>query len=97
MAADLNLKYGVYAVNTLYGRGIANYGIAPTMGDDAWRSPIMEVHLLDLKTFANFPENGKAKVEIVRYIRPEQKFKNQKELADQISKDISQARCSIDM
>lgn len=97
MAADLNLKYGVYAVNTLYGRGIANYGIAPTMGDDAWRSPIMEVHLLDLKTSANFPENGKVKVDIVRYIRPEQKFKNQKELADQISKDISQARCSIDM
>ncbi|MBO5940441.1 MAG: hypothetical protein J6R18_04510 [Kiritimatiellae bacterium] len=97
MNGALNLKYGVYAVNTPYGSGIANYGIAPTMGENAWHSPIMEVHLLDKDLSGHFPEEGAATVEMVGYIRPERKFRNQNELAVQISKDISAARGLMDM
>ena len=49
VAGTINpLARGVYAVDTPLGRGIANWGVAPTMGDRAWPEPVLEVHLLTL-------------------------------------------------
>lgn len=42
----INLRLGVYEVETAGEKGIANYGLAPTFGDRAWKEPVMEVHLL---------------------------------------------------
>lgn len=38
------LPRGVYAVEMSGRRGIANYGVAPTLGDGAWSEPVLEVH-----------------------------------------------------
>ena len=43
---ELPLARGVYAVDTPLGRSVANWGVAPTMGDRAWPEPVLEVHLL---------------------------------------------------
>ena len=48
------LPFGVYAVDTTWGRGVANWGIAPTMGEQAWTEPVLEVHLLEGEGFERF-------------------------------------------
>lgn len=42
----VNLRNGVYAARVGGEKAIANFGVAPTMGADAWPDPVMEVHLL---------------------------------------------------
>lgn len=42
----INLRPGVYEVEVGGEKGIANYGIAPTFGDRAWKEPVLEVHML---------------------------------------------------
>ena len=90
---NLRLPLGVYAVEVAGLRGIANYGLAPTMGDGAWRKPVMEVH---------FPGAGpedvrrqtsdEMTVSLIRFIRPERKFSSVEELQRQIELDCSRSR-----
>lgn len=82
---DLPLARGVYAVNTPLGRGIANWGVAPTMGDRAWPSPVLEVHLLIPPTM---PPLASLRVAFTAFIRPERTFASVAELQEQISRDI---------
>ena len=87
---DLKLPLGVYEVEVEGVKGIANYGFAPTMGDKAWKVPVLEIHLpgegtedVRLET-----ENG-VSVELVRYIRPERKFDSIDDLKRQIAADCA--------
>ena len=84
------LKRGVYEVEVGGLKGIANYGLAPTMGDQAWKMPILEIHLLGAGS-----EDVRLKTEdmmtalFIRYIRPEKKFDSIDDLKRQIAEDCA--------
>jgi len=82
----LCLRRGVYAVEFRGGRGLANYGLAPTMGADAWREPVLEIHLLDAAPDALPPVET---VTFTDFIRDERAFASMDELKRQIAADIS--------
>jgi riboflavin kinase/FMN adenylyltransferase len=86
------LRLGVYVVDTPYGRGVANYGIAPTMGESAWRSPVLEVHLLDGFDAASEFSSDSVNVDFIRFLRPERKFGSAAQLCRQIAADIRAAK-----
>jgi len=86
----LTLPLGVYEIVMNGERGIANYGHAPTLGDQAWSEPILEVHLLNSQlSTLNSQLPPQAAVEIVRFIRPERKFASVEELKRQIAADCA--------
>lgn len=89
---DSVLKRGVYVVDTPFGRGVANYGIAPTMCENSWKAPVLEVHLLDVPEGSSIPVRGPMQVEFAKFLRPERKFKNSAALCKQIAADIAGAR-----
>lgn len=83
--------YGVYAVHLCKGSqtfsGVANLGLAPTMGERA--SPILETFLFHCdQTF--YGEEVEVKLE--HFIRPEKKFRSKEELTAQIAEDVSSAK-----
>lgn len=82
--------HGVYAVDTQFGHGIANYGIAPTMGDAAWNEPVLEVHVFadDVPVVTG----AKIFISLIGFIRPEKKFTSIADLTAQISRDIVAAQ-----
>ena len=81
---DLPLVHGVYAVETALGRGLANWGVAPTMGARAWPEPILEVHLL---TPPDAQPPASLRVAFTAFIRPERTFATVAELQEQLSRD----------
>lgn len=88
--APLALPLGVYEVALGGRRGVANYGLAPTFGDRAWRAPVLEVHLLpDRAELPGLRIPEAASVEILRFIRPERKFATVDELKRQIAADCA--------
>lgn len=87
------LPLGVYAVETFLGRGVANFGYAPTMGEQAWDRPVLEVHLLDAE--GALPATDFLSVSFLRFLRPEQTFASIDDLRTQIAKDIEQARLAV--
>ena len=88
----LPLRQGVYAVETSLGPGVANYGVAPTMGAEAWREPVLEVHLLDgLGLAGNIPSTT-LRVAFHAFLRAERIFADQALLRDRIAADIAAAR-----
>lgn len=86
---DLNLRLprGVYAVTAGGVRGVANFGLAPTMGERAWTEPVLEVHFLEPP-----PVEAPSAVELRRYLRPERRFATLDELQAQIARDCAEAR-----
>lgn len=80
---------GVYAVDTQWGRAIANWGLAPTLGEGAWREPTLEVHLLDSAPVLA-PSN--MAVDFLKFIRPERTFSSLAALQAQIAEDVTLAR-----
>lgn len=79
--------HGVYEVRLLGRRAVANFGLAPTMGQMAWPEPMLEVHVLE-KVEGEWPQLGdSASVEMVRFIRGERKFEKIEDLRRQIAKD----------
>ena len=92
------LPFGVYSVDTPLGRGIANWGKAPTAGELAWQRPILEIHLLGhgfspLCASAplrdkNTPPCETMRIAITKFIRPERRFASFDELKEQIDRDI---------
>ncbi len=87
---ELTPKSGVYAVKVHIDdktyKGVANIGYNPTFGNGAFS---VETHIID------FDKNilGKEiRVEFVKRLRDEKKFKGPSELAEQIKKDIQNAR-----
>ncbi len=80
------LPPGVYAVETDFGPALANWGVAPTFASQAWKEPVLEVHLLDAPAAADQP--AAMKVALMSFIRPERKFGTPSELQTQIAEDI---------
>ena len=81
---DMPLKPGVYAVDTPFGRGVANWGTAPTFGDKAWPEPVLEVNLLGEPPPRRV---GKVEITFLRRIRSERRFPSLSALGAQIEKD----------
>ena len=83
-------KFGVYAVNVkinnIYKKGIANIGYRPTFDG---KKLLLEVNIFGIKKNLY---NKNINVIFNKFIRPEKKFKNIKELKNQIKKDIKQAK-----
>ena len=80
----VRLPCGVYEVLVGGVRGIANYGVAPTMRERSWKSPMLEVHFL-----GGVPDISQYYVKFIRFIRPEREFKSLEELRRQIAADCA--------
>ena len=89
-AGLVRLPFGVYAVVTPLGAGIANYGRAPTLGARAWTEPVLEVHLFDMH--GSFIPPAQLSVSFMRFIRSEQTFPTLAALQHQITRDIAAAQ-----
>lgn len=76
---------GVYAVETSLGRAVANWGLAPTMGEKAWEHPVLEVHVISTHPVAA-PKT--LAVDFLAFIRPERVFSGEDALRAQIASDI---------
>ena len=79
----IELPYGVYSVDTTYGKGIANFGIRPTINGT---SAGLEVHILDFDKDI-YGEN--IRVEFNKMIRAEKKFPSLDALKNQIVIDLN--------
>ena len=83
-------KFGVYAVNVginnILKKGIANIGYRPTFNG---KKILLEVHLFN---FSENLYNKYLKVEFLKFIRAEKKFKNVDQLKKQINIDLSIAK-----
>ena len=87
---DLCPRHGVYVTQVIYGGkcygGVMNIGYNPTFGESKLS---VETHIFDF----NQDIYGKPiKINLLQFLRGEQKFSGPDELADQISKDISKAK-----
>jgi riboflavin kinase/FMN adenylyltransferase len=87
---ELTPKKGVYAVtviveDSLY-QGVTNIGYNPTFGDGALS---VETHLLD---FSGDLRGKTIKVNFIQRLRDEKTYDSVKALADQIAKDVLEAR-----
>lgn len=78
----IELPYGVYSVNTNYGKAIANFGIRPTVNGS---HAVLEVHILD---FDKDIYGEEISVNFNKMIRAEKKFSSLDALKEQISLDI---------
>ena len=78
-------RYGVYAVNALVEgtivQGVMNVGCRPTVAGEA---PTIEVHLL---SWSGDLYGKTLKVDLLEFLRPEQKFDSVEALKQQIAKD----------
>ncbi|MBN8544099.1 MAG: bifunctional riboflavin kinase/FAD synthetase [Alphaproteobacteria bacterium] len=79
-------KFGIYAVRTNKGDGVANLGIRPMYRS---ASPLLEVHLFDV----NADLYGQMlQVECVQRLRGEEHFSSEQELVEQMASDCNLAR-----
>lgn len=78
----IELPYGVYSVNTNYGKGIANFGIRPTINDS---HTLLEVHILN---FDKDIYGEQISINFIKQIRKEKKFSSLNALKTQIQEDI---------
>ena len=80
------LRFGVYEIVADGVKAVANFGVAPTCGEEAWNEPVLEIH---------FPPDwsdthrGMMNVEFRRFIRPERKFASVAELQAAIAADVA--------
>ena len=89
-ALNLKLPLGVYEIEVEGVKAIANYGLAPTMGDAAWEGPMLEMHLLGAGVEGLRLETGDAMaVSLIRFIRPERRFDSVADLQRQIAADCA--------
>lgn len=94
----LRPAFGVYAVRagvdhgttTVWHKGVANLGARPTVGGTVER---LEVHLFD---FAEDLYGRHLRVQLVDFLRPERRFASFDELKEQIGRDATAARDSLD-
>lgn len=86
LEATVPLRSGVYAVDTELGMGIANWGTAPTMGDAAWKTRTLEVHLKDWREGTLPPR--RMTVAFCAFVRGEVAFPSKEALVAQIASDI---------
>ncbi len=77
---------GVYAIEG----GVANLGFAPTFGDRAWEEPVLEAHYFEAPP--RLAAGERARVPLLRFLRPEKRFASAAELRAQIARDAAEAR-----
>ena len=94
MPVALALKPGVYAVDTPFGGGVANYGVAPTVRGRAWREPVLEVHLFRAQD-VGAERLSRLRVEFIAFIRPERAFASLDALRAQIVEDAAVAETAL--
>ena len=82
----ITLPFGVYSVETNYGKGIANFGLRPTVKGEG---TLVEVHILN---FDKDIYGEKIHIEFNKMLRPEKKFPSLEALKNQIHKDIEQIK-----
>ncbi len=82
---------GVWIVEVEYNKrkfgGIANIGVAPTLKNE--KKPLIEVYILN---FHKKIYNKTLKIIFLKKIRDEKKFKNKKDLTEQVKNDIKIAK-----
>ena len=78
------LPRGVYTVEMRGKRGMANYGTAPTMGEQAWPEPVLEIHFPDGDPSPYGPDEA---LSILHFMRPERRFRSIADLKAQIRQD----------
>jgi riboflavin kinase/FMN adenylyltransferase len=87
---DLCPKHGVYVTQVVYeGKcygGVLNIGYNPTFGEE---SLSVETHIFD---FNEDIYGKKIKINLLRFLRDEQRFSGVGQLTEQIKKDIQQAK-----
>jgi riboflavin kinase/FMN adenylyltransferase len=87
--------YGVYAVRLREGagrwrRGVANYGVRPTVVHGSAVAPLLETHLLGTKKAPG--PGARVRVEWLEFLRAERKFPSLVALRKQIARDCATAR-----
>ena len=88
----VRLPLGVYVVELEGVCGIANYGYAPTMGPEAWKRPVLEVHFPSSKDSSVQIRSDSLTaccISILRFVRPERKFDSVADLQRQIVVDCA--------
>ena len=80
------LPFGVYEVESCGERAVANWGLAPTMGERAWKAPVLELHF---KNAAPQSDDVLMPVSFIRRLRPEIKFDSLDALRAQIAADCA--------
>ena len=88
------LPRGVYPVEAAGARGVANYGVAPTLGDRAWESPVLEIHFPGGVPTLPEGDGASLQVSVVRFIRPERRFASIADLKAQIAADCAAVRAA---
>ena len=88
-AGGLQLPLGVYEAEIGGRKAVANYGLAPTMGERAWTSPVLELHVLGNRAIDQSKRSDSPSVSFVRFIRPERKFDSVEDLRRQIALDCA--------
>lgn len=83
-AEIVDIPFGVYEVQTTYGKGITNFGIRPTVSST--KKAVLETHILN---FDRDIYGEEIRVEFLRMLRKEQKFNSLDELKRQITIDIN--------
>lgn len=81
------LRRGVYLVDALGERAVANWGMAPTCGDAAWKNCVLEVHFPGVVPDRLPAAGEKMEVRLRHFLRPERKFGSMDELAAAIEGD----------
>lgn len=91
LAEYVRPRMGVYAIcarlDTRIIPGVANLGLRPTFGGD--KEPRLEVHLFDLDEDLY---GRRLRVDLIDFIRPEQRFDGLDSLKAQIARDAATAR-----
>lgn len=95
----LDLPRGVYVVEAYGARGVANWGIAPTMRECAWKRNTLEIHFLgqvpDFAPQASNPVPQTLTLDFLNFIRPEKLFPDIDSLKAQIAADTTIAKNKV--
>jgi len=95
-APEARPAYGVYVVRLraerdgIFRRGVANYGLRPTVTRGRKVAPLLEVHLLGAAPALR--AGSAVRVEWLEFLRPEKKFPDLEALKTQIARDCTAAR-----
>lgn len=93
---ELRPRFGVYAVRLKFNkqdfRGVANYGIRPTVERGTVLAPLLETFLSDVPAGAKIPKYGDCvSVEWLKFLREERRFASLDALREQLAEDCRHA------
>lgn len=93
LPSETRLAFGIYAIRALVDGevrdGVASYGRRPQFDDGA---PVFESFLFD---FSGDLYGSRVRIELVAYLRPEEKFRSVEALIAQMARDCDDARAAL--